>query len=193
MKKKNSTSQFKKKAIPTHFQSKYEEQYFKSIQGGEDIYDSKNVISKYLTLEDTNPSLQRLKQRFGDKRNAHHLKSVNESMIYKDEPVRPALDPSYNIIKNGEQYSKEETIVHREMNQNIHNKLDRFNSNRKEAFQSQITTLPGPESTLRIDNRGSKVVNFPVPSGNLFSDNISTTSSQFSVDQHHRRTPMAEH
>lgn len=104
MKRKNrstSKNSFKRKITPAHFQSKYEKDYFESVEAGDSVYDPNSVISRYLLLEDANENLQRLKSRFGDERNAHHLKSIHQSMMYKKEPKRPALHPDYNFIKKG--------------------------------------------------------------------------------------------
>ena len=54
MKKKSQMSVFKKKMIPQHFESKYEENYYKSVVESEGLFDPQKLVQKYLILEQDN-------------------------------------------------------------------------------------------------------------------------------------------
>lgn len=151
-------SVFKKKIIPQHFESKYEENYFKSVQESDGLFDPEQLVQKYLILEQDNERLQRLRHKFGDKNNASHLKSIHQSIVYQNEEARPALNPEFHIIKNGQQFSKRNTINQREVDDRVQNMVKRFEKSRNEFFTSSITTLPGPKNHLRQtdDNKQSQ-------------------------------------
>lgn len=57
MKKQSQMSVFKKKIIPQHFESKYEENYFKSVQESDGLFDPEQLVQKYLILEQDNERL----------------------------------------------------------------------------------------------------------------------------------------
>lgn len=142
-------SVFKKKMIPQHFESKYEENYYKSVQESDGLFDPQKLVQKYLILEQDNERLQKLRHKFGDKNGDSHLKSIHQSIVYQHDEHRPALNPKFHIIKNGQKYSKKETINQRERDVKVQNMLKRYEKPRNEFFTSQITTLPGPKNNKR--------------------------------------------
>jgi hypothetical protein len=135
--------------IPQHFESKFEENYYKSVQESEGLFDPQQLVNKYLLLEQDNERLQRLRHKFGDKNHVSHLKSIHQSIVYENDESRPALNPKFHLIKNGEFYAEKNTINQREKNERVQNMLKRYEKPRNDFFTSSITNLPGPKNNLR--------------------------------------------
>ena len=85
-----------------NFQSKYEENYFKSIQESDKKFSNENLISKYLDIEDKNDRLQKLKHKFTDDRSQNKMNSIYQSVIYKSDCRIKENAPDFNLIKTGE-------------------------------------------------------------------------------------------
>lgn len=134
MRKNNLT----KKSVSRQFDSRCEENYYKSITNDQNRFCPENLIAKYLDMEDKNERLQKLKMNFSAQ-GSRKLNSIHDSVVYQNDKYQRFLAPDYNLIKNGE-YAQGSSINLRERNPKLMNNFLKFQKNRDNLWQSGITT-----------------------------------------------------
>lgn len=143
------------KSPSRHYASKYEENYYKSIENYTDKFCPENLIHKYLEMEDKNEKLQKLKHKFSNTNGTSHMKSIHQSVVYQNDKYQTFVAPDYNLIKKGE-YSTENAINVRERNPRLMNNFMKYKKNRMGLWQSSITNLPGSKLGMK-ENESTKV------------------------------------